>query len=609
MLVNAGAILAKRDGGASRVEVQYVGTEGSGVEVTGGSLTFAGGGRFAGGNTGTAIQIDDGVGQSSVRLVGADGPSQVTVSGELIVASTRGGEFVIGNGASLRADDAALVHFELAGARGAALAGGTLGGAGHFFNNGTMRWESGTIGVADLGTDSARLFNRADGALEINAASGERILAGTLNNRGNVQQQGVVKLSGGRIENGNADGVAVWTLGADVLADASGGHFENVEGGKLVVKAGVAATIAADFDNRSSVVLEDGSALNVAGAVTQNALGILTSGHWTLGTASRLSLAGGPLEKIGVGAEVTLSAASVFDGMALAANDGKLVLRPGARLETPADFANAGSLEAEQGSSILINGTFDSVGELRGHGTQIQTGKLNNRGHMVLDRGASLVAQRFATNTGHLELREATGNGGQIFANAPGAVLILDNANLNAVVLSMQGTLRGAGVLNGEVHQFGTLAPGQSPGTIEINGDFIAEHGSTLSIEFAGLEEDEFDVLEVHGDATLGGTLEIRFLDGYLPKRGDLLAFLAVDGALEGAFMQILFPGLAPGFDFTPQFVDGKFAIAALSDASAVPLPASLVLLGGGIAVLARRRRGADQHVWRRRALCSVLRG
>ena len=68
------------------------------------------------------------------------------------------------------------------------------------------------VGLQNLDLDqverSARLFNRAEAALEINSASGDRILAGTLNNRGIVQQQGVVKLSGGRIENGNADEVA-----------------------------------------------------------------------------------------------------------------------------------------------------------------------------------------------------------------------------------------------------------------------------------------------------------------------------------------------------------------------------------------------------------------
>lgn len=90
----------------------------------------------------------------------------------------------------------------------------------------------------------------------------------------------------------------------------------------------------------------------------------------------------------------------------------------------------------------------------------------------------------------------------------------------------------------------------------------------------------------------------MRFLDGLLPKRGDLLAFLDVLGACDGAFTNILFPGLAPGFDFVTQFSDGRFGIAALSDASAVPIPSSLALLGGGLLVLARRRcRGTSRGV------------
>ena len=543
-------------------------------------------------------------------MVGEDGPALYTVSGGLLVTNPLGGEFRVESAANLRTNPNAIVHFHLKDASGGAvLAGGGLAGAGRFFNEGRMRWESGVIGLPGLAANSARLFNQADAFLEITPGSGERILAGTLINEGEVKQTGVVTLSGGRIQTGKAKGLSQWRLGADVLIGANGGRFEVVEDGELIVELGTHATMAADFVNHGKLSLEDASSLNVSGAVAQNSLGILTAGRWALGNESRLTLAGGPIEKIGAGAEVFLSAASVFDSLALAANDGKLLLGDGARLETPAEFVNAGTMEMGEASSMTINGTFDNAGELRGHGAQIQTGKLENRGLMVLDQGTSVQALGIATNGGRMELRDATVDGDQIFANAPGAVLILDKANINAAILSLQGTLRGSGVLNGEVHQFGTLAPGQSPGTIEINGDFVAENGSTLVIEFAGLDEGEFDVLEVHGDATLGGTLEIRFLDGFLPKRGDLLAFLAVDGALDGAFMQILFPGLAPGFDFTAQFVDGKFAIAALSDASAVPLPSSLVLLGGGIAVLARRRRGADQHVWRRRALGSVLRG
>ena len=47
-----------------------------------------------------------------------------------------------------------------------------------------------------------------------------------------------------------------------------------------------------------------------------------------------------------------------------------------------------------------------------------------------------------------------------------------------------------------------------------------------LVIEVTGLAPGQFDVLAVSGDVTLNGTLEVRFLDGFLPKQGDHVDFL-----------------------------------------------------------------------------------
>ncbi|MBA3544719.1 MAG: hypothetical protein H0T83_09820 [Chthoniobacterales bacterium] len=53
--------------------------------------------------------------------------------------------------------------------------------------------------------------------------------------------------------------------------------------------------------------------------------------------------------------------------------------------------------------------------------------------------------------------------------------------------------------------------PGNSPGTLTLEGNFTQEFNSRLVMESAGLDPGEFDVLHVTGDATLGGTLELQF--------------------------------------------------------------------------------------------------
>ena len=536
-------------------------------------------------------------GASTVRLVDDTNSPQFTALALLSVIGEEGGEFSIENGAELRVNKDSGVIFNVTG-RGVRLAGGTLSGfspafSGGFNNRGHMHWTSGVIGVPGLGEKSGELFNEGGRAvLLIDGAAGERVLAGTLFNNGRIEQSGDLVLSGGRIFYGGKFANSHWSLSADIVVDGLGGRIELINGALLEVAADKQVSIAADFSNRGEVHLQANSKLAVTGAVTQNALGVLTGGKWKLDSDSRLSLAGGPIEKIGAGASVTLAKRSVFEGLELVANDGTLELDSLAELETAADFTNAGELRVKEGSSLFVNGTFDNSGEVFSGNGAIVVKVLENRGTMTLSSG-TLNATVLATNKGNMTLHRMVVNGGVIFANAPGATLILQNTRLNAETLSLQGTFRGTGVLNGEVHNFGTLAPGASPGTIEINGDFIAEAGSTLVVEFAGLGDGEFDLIEVHGDAALDGTLEIRFLDGFLPTRGDQLDFLAIDGSLTGAFAQFLFPELAPKFEFATQFADGRFGIVALTDAAAVPIPPAAGLLSAGLALLWARRHRA----------------
>jgi len=48
---------------------------------------------------------------------------------------------------------------------------------------------------------------------------------------------------------------------------------------------------------------------------------------------------------------------------------------------------------------------------------------------------------------------------------------------------------------------------------------------------------------------TLGGTLEVRFLDGFLPRQGDQFEFVQAGTGLSGQFATVTFPDLAPGFE------------------------------------------------------------
>ena len=144
--------------------------------------------------------------------------------------------------------------------------------------------------------------------------------------------------------------------------------------------------------------------------------------------------------------------------------------------------------------------------------------------------------------------------GGQLTVDAHGAIAgngILDAPNRN--------------VVNG-----GFITPGLSPGKLIIQGNYEQLPAGTLLIEIAGLNQGQFDLLEVSGNTVLDGTLELRFLDGFLPKKDDIVAFLHVDGAVSGNFSRVAFPQLAPGFNATLNVSpDGSVRLTALANAVA----------------------------------------
>ena len=72
--------------------------------------------------------------------------------------------------------------------------------------------------------------------------------------------------------------------------------------------------------------------------------------------------------------------------------------------------------------------------------------------------------------------------------------------------------------------------------------------------------------IEITGNATLDGTLEVRFLDGFVPLNGQVFRLFHVGGELSGDFAQIIFPDLRSGFQFRNEIVDGYYQITALSD-------------------------------------------
>ena len=149
--------------------------------------------------------------------------------------------------------------------------------------------------------------------------------------------------------------------------------------------------------------------------------------------------------------------------------------------------------------------------------------------------------------------------------------------------------LQGIGTVEGDVsNSGGTVAPGDSVGTLHLLNDYLQGAGGSIGIELGGTTPGSgFDVLDVGGSASLGGTVAVSLLNGFTPTVGDMFIFLQA-GSITSTFDAVTCAGCGSNFDV----VYGS-DFAALQVA-AVPLPASGWLLGVAFVILAsqRRRRG-----------------
>ena len=145
---------------------------------------------------------------------------------------------------------------------------------------------------------------------------------------------------------------------------------------------------------------------------------------------------------------------------------------------------------------------------------------------------------------------------------------LVDDAALMSPLVSIVpgGSLEGNGNVAGDVTNAGHVQPGDPIGVFTIAGNYTQLSTGTLTVEIGGVPGNAHDYLNITGDATLGGALEVRFVNGFLPVHGQVFEVIDVSGAVTGSFEQIIFPDLRSGFQFSAAFANGVYRITALSD-------------------------------------------
>lgn len=180
---------------------------------------------------------------------------------------------------------------------------------------------------------------------------------------------------------------------------------------------------------------------------------------------------------------------------------------------------------------------------------------------------------------------------GRVEADGDGVILAPSVGALGEPITDpsmLPGAAGGTGRIVGDLLNLGQLRPGNSPGTLEVDGHYLQEFNVGDSI-FAGMlgiqvGDANHDLLAVTGDATLGGTLDVSLYDDPTFYLGDTFTFLTAQ-SINGTFDSTLLPSLPGLLQFDVQYLSDAI------DLTVIPEPTTLALLAPGVLILLRRRK------------------
>ncbi|MBL8866569.1 MAG: hypothetical protein JNK93_13500, partial [Planctomycetia bacterium] len=170
-------------------------------------------------------------------------------------------------------------------------------------------------------------------------------------------------------------------------------------------------------------------------------------------------------------------------------------------------------------------------------------------GSLAIQNGRTFVPSATFNSTGNLSIGAGStfGDAATIFNQSGGTTTVNQTLRVGGGMTLTGGVLKGSGTVEGPVtNTGGSVAPGNSPGILNITGNYTQGSNGTLDLEIGGRDPDipEFDRLRVTGTATLDGTVRITNINGFESAPGDTFRVLSAASRV-GTFAKQDFP--APG--------------------------------------------------------------
>jgi hypothetical protein len=290
--------------------------------------------------------------------------------------------------------------------------------------------------------------------------------------------------------------------------------------------------------------------------------------------------------------------------------DGTLTIKSGAAVTLQnassrirLDVVNEGLIDGTTSKATIESNLFSRGGEYQGLFDCFGTMTVESSNQSVLRSGADgYIDGGTLVNDSALSIEAGAvlRGPGNLIVNG-GELLVNGEVRSNTLV-NQSSILLGSGSFFGDLSVNGRLGPGNSAGTIGVDGSLTLGETSVVTIEIGGSTPGLYDAIDGRGLSVLniqGGELDLVFLDNFTPDSlsdFDIFQnFAEINGRFGGG------SGGNNNFNAGDRyyFNKGSFAIEygtsfiRLSDFQAVPEPSGALLLGCialGLTTFRRRR-------------------
>jgi hypothetical protein len=356
-------------------------------------------------------------------------------------------------------------------------------------------------------------------------------------------------------------------------AQITGAGTMNIAGGTTTVPQNATFSPANLTIGGGILTLDAASAITGAFSMTAGS----RRGTGTLGLDGTASITGGSFLGSGTTTVATAAPAALAGSFGIYSGHTLNLTVPTTWSSGTIGFGGADVGSLVNASTLTVSG---DVGAL--HDVCCSPGLIRNTATMTRNTSTGTATLNVPfENAGTLDLQTGTlSHPAYSWTQTAGLTNVHAGATLSANPEIQGGTFEGGGTVAGNLtNTGGSVAPGASPGTLTITGDYTQAPGATLDVDLAGTTPGtQFDHLLVGGVATLDGTLALHS-GVFTPTITDTFKIIAGASSRIGTFSALTGSGAGNGIAYSAQYdADGATLLVNStppSNTSAPSIPAA----------------------------------